>query len=147
MAYFITGGTGFIGRNFIDNLKGREGDIYVLTRAGSRHKFEQLQERFGDDNDRLIPVEGDLHQPMLGLDDATIADLKGKIRHFCHFAAIYDLGASADSQIRTNNEGTRNAIRLAEAVDAGCFQHVSSIAAGGLYKGTFRTRILKKKKS
>jgi NAD(P)-dependent dehydrogenase (short-subunit alcohol dehydrogenase family) len=138
MAYFITGGTGFIGRNFIDKLKVRKGDIYVLTRAGSRHKFEQLQERFGDDNDRLIPVEGDLHQPKLGLDDATIADLTGKIDHFCHFAAIYDLGASADSQIRTNNEGTRNAIRLAEAVDAGCFQHVSSIAAGGLYKGTFR---------
>ena len=47
MNYFITGGTGFIGRNFIDRLKEREGDIYVLTRAASMHKFEDLQERFG----------------------------------------------------------------------------------------------------
>ena len=77
MAYFITGGTGFIGRNFIDKLKEREGDIYVLTRAGSTHKFEELQERLGDQSERLVPVQGDLQQPLLGLDDATVADLKG----------------------------------------------------------------------
>ena len=138
MAYFITGGTGFIGRFFIDKLKEREGDIYVLTRAGSRDKFEALQQRFGADSDRLIPVEGDLRQPLLGLDEATIADLRGQVRHFCHFAAIYDLAASAEEQVKTNIDGTRNAVRLAEALQAGCFQHVSSIAAGGLYHGTFR---------
>jgi len=138
MAYFITGGTGFIGRNFIDKLKDRQGDIYVLTRAGSRAKFEDLQQRMGDASDRLIPVEGDLREPLLGLDEATISDLKGNIRHFCHFAAIYDIGASAESQVTTNIDGTRNAVQLAQALDAGCFEHVSSIAAGGLYKGTFR---------
>jgi NAD(P)-dependent dehydrogenase (short-subunit alcohol dehydrogenase family) len=138
MAYFITGGTGFIGRNFIDKLKTREGDIYVLTRAASRAKFEDLQERMGDQADRLIPVEGDLEQELLGLDEATIADIKGNVKHFCHFAAIYDIGASAEAQTATNIEGTRNAVQLAEALEAGCFEHVSSIAAGGLYEGTFR---------
>jgi len=138
MAYFITGGTGFIGRFFIDKLKDRVGDIYVLTRPGSAHKFEALQERFGENRDRLKPIAGDLTQKLLGLDDATISSLKGKITHFCHFAAVYDLGASAEAQSATNIDGTRNAIELAKAVDAGCFQHVSSIAAGGLYKGTFR---------
>lgn len=110
----------------------------MLTRAGSRAKFEDLQQRMGDASDRLIPVEGDLREPMLGLDEATISDLKGNIGHFCHFAAIYDIGASAESQIATNIDGTRNAVQLAQAVEAGCFEHVSSIAAGGLYKGTFR---------
>lgn len=138
MAYFITGGTGFIGRFFIDKLKQREGDIYVLTREGSTHKFEALQERFGAGSERLIPVTGDLTQAMLGLDTSTISDLKGKIDHFCHFAAIYDIAASAEAQTATNIDGTRNAIILAEALDSKCFQHVSSIAAGGLYKGTFR---------
>jgi short-subunit dehydrogenase len=138
MAYFITGGTGFIGRNFIEKLKDREGDIYVLTRESSQHKFEDLQQRFGEHKDRLIAVTGDLRQPLLGLDEATISDIRGKIEHFCHFAAIYDMGASAEAQTATNIDGTRNAIRLAEALAAGCFQHVSSIAAGGLYKGTFR---------
>ena len=138
MAYFITGGTGFIGRNFIDKLKDREGDIYVLTRAASMHKFEELQERMGEQSDRLIPVQGDLTEKLLGVDEATIGDLKGKIKYFCHFAAIYDIGASAEAQTETNIEGTRNAIQLAEAVEAGCFEHVSSIAAGGLYEGTWR---------
>jgi NAD(P)-dependent dehydrogenase (short-subunit alcohol dehydrogenase family) len=138
MAYFITGGTGFLGRFFIDKLADREGDIYVLTRKGSEDKFEALQQRLGDAAERLIPVQGDLRQPLLGLDEATIADLKGNIRHFCHFAAIYDLKASAESQIATNIEGTRNAVQLAEALEAGCFQHVSSIAAGGMYNGTWR---------
>jgi NAD(P)-dependent dehydrogenase (short-subunit alcohol dehydrogenase family)/thioester reductase-like protein len=86
----------------------------------------------------MVSVTGDLREPLLGLDQATIDDLSGAITHFCHFAAIYDINADADSQIATNTEGTRNAVQLAGALKAGCFQHVSSIAAGGLYRGTFR---------
>ena len=138
MAYFITGGTGFIGRNFIDKLAVREGDIYVLTRAGSMQKFDELRAKLGDQGSRLIPVTGDLREPLLGLDSDTVASLKDNIQHFCHFAAIYDIAASEEAQTATNIDGTRNAINLAEALNAGCFQHVSSIAAGGMYKGVFR---------
>ncbi len=138
MAYFITGGTGFIGRNFIAKLKEREGDIYVLTRKGSEAKFEDLQTRFGDGAERLIPVTGDLAEQNLGLDTAVIEDLRGSIEHFCHFAAIYDIAASLETQQIANIDGTRNAVQLAQTLNAGCFHHVSSIAAGGLYKGTFR---------
>ena len=35
MTYFVTGGTGFIGRFLIDKLARREGNIYVLVRKGS----------------------------------------------------------------------------------------------------------------
>jgi NAD(P)-dependent dehydrogenase (short-subunit alcohol dehydrogenase family) len=138
MTYFITGGTGFIGRNFIERLGARDGQVYVLTREGSMEKFEALRERLGEAGERLVPVTGDLRQPLLGLDPAVIADLKGKVAHFCHFAAIYDIAASEEAQAATNVDGTRNAVRLAEALEAGCFQHVSSIAAGGMYRGTFR---------
>ena len=138
MAYFITGGTGFLGRNFIEKLKDRNGDIYVLTRSGSMHKFEELQLRMGEHSERLIPVQGDLTQPLLGLDADTRAELLGKIDYFCHFAAIYDIGASADAQTATNIEGTRNAVQLARELQAKHFEHVSSIAAGGMYQGTFR---------
>ncbi|MEZ5503394.1 MAG: SDR family oxidoreductase [Halioglobus sp.] len=138
MSYFITGATGFIGRNFIDKLRQREGDIFVLVRAESMHRFEELKARMGDQGDRLIPVTGDLREPLLGVDAATVSRLRGKVRHFCHFAAIYDIAASAEAQRATNIDGTRNAVRLAEAVEAGCFHHVSSIAAGGLYRGVFR---------
>jgi len=138
MSYFITGGTGFIGRHFIDQLNTRDGKIHVLTRPGSMDRFEALRARLGAQADRLVPVEGDLRAPLLGVDESTLAELKGTIRHFCHFAAIYDIAASQEAQAATNIEGTRNAVRLAEALEAGCFEHVSSIAAGGLYRGTFR---------
>jgi NAD(P)-dependent dehydrogenase (short-subunit alcohol dehydrogenase family) len=138
MSYFITGGTGFIGRFFIEKLRERTGNIYVLTRRGSTEKFQQLQERLADFGDRLIPITGDLREPMLGLDEKTIAELRGKIQHFCHFAAIYDISASAEAQTATNIDGTRNAVHLAEALQADCLHHVSSIAAGGLYPGIFR---------
>lgn len=138
MSYFITGGTGFLGRNFIDKLKARDGDIYVLTRASSMHKFEELQETMGEAGSRLIPVKGDLTQPLLGVDEATRADLRSKIKYFCHFAAIYDIAASMEDQLGPNIEGTRNAVHLAEDLEAGSFEHVSSIAAGGMYEGTFR---------
>ncbi|HJV76450.1 MAG TPA: SDR family oxidoreductase, partial [Noviherbaspirillum sp.] len=41
-------------------------------------------------------------------------------------------------QVITNVEGTRNTVRLAGQLGAACFHHVSSIAAAGLYEGTFR---------
>lgn len=138
MSYFITGGTGFLGRFFLEQLEQREGNIYVLTRAGSEHKFEALAQRLDQLGDRLIPVTGDLTQPNLGLDDTKIAELRGKITHFCHFAAIYDISASLESQQAANIDGTRNAVGLAGSLEAGCFHHVSSIAAGGLYHGVFR---------
>ncbi|HBO14036.1 MAG TPA: short chain dehydrogenase, partial [Halieaceae bacterium] len=138
MAYFITGGTGFIGTHLIRRLLRREGTLYILTREGSRARFDALREAAGDQADRLVPVTGDLREPMLGLDKDLVAQLRGRIDHFFHLAAIYDLSADAASQVATNIEGTRNAVQLASALEAGCFEHVSSIAAGGLYRGTFR---------
>ena len=46
--------------------------------------------------------------------------------------------ADAESQRVANVEGTRHMVELAEAVDAGRVHMVSSIAAAGLYKGTWR---------
>ena len=44
MAYFVTGGTGFIGRHLLERLLEREGDIYALVREESADK---LVERWG----------------------------------------------------------------------------------------------------
>ena len=61
--------------------------------------------------------------------------MRGGIDHFFHLAAIYDLTADAEAQEVANVEGTRHAVELAGAVEAGCFHQVSSIAAAGLYRG------------
>lgn len=138
MNYFLTGGTGFIGRFLVDKLLARGGTVHVLVREQSQEKLDQLRERWGADESRVKAVIGDLTSPNLGIDAKTMKSLKGNIDHFFHLAAVYDMGADEKSQQATNIEGTHSAVNAAAAMEAGCFHHVSSIAAAGLFKGTFR---------
>ena len=138
MTYFVTGATGFIGRHLLQHLLARKGNIHCLVRKGSQKKFEALRERCGAAGKRLIPVVGDLTKPMLGLAPAQRAALSGKVTHFFHLAAIYDLAADAESQTAANVDGTRHALELARALKARCFHYASSIAVAGMYSGVFR---------
>lgn len=138
MNYFVTGATGFIGRYLVGNLLERKGTIHVLVRKDSQKKLEAAGRAMGWDMKRIVPVLGDMTAPNCGLSAAQVRAIKGKVKHFFHLAAIYDLEASAQSQQAANIDGTRNALDLAAAVGAGCFHHTSSIAAAGLYPGVFR---------
>lgn len=138
MGYLVTGGTGFIGRFLLEHLLKRDGTVHVLVREGSVDKLDALRSRFGAADDRLVAVVGDLTAPRLGLDDATVERLRGRIDHVFHLAAVYDLEADPARQRVVNVEGTRNAVDAAEALDTGCFHLVSSIAVAGRYPGRFR---------
>jgi NAD(P)-dependent dehydrogenase (short-subunit alcohol dehydrogenase family) len=138
MAYFVTGATGFIGRYLVANLLKRGKPVYVLVRKGSLKKLAAAREHWGATDKDVIAVVGDLGAKNLGVSDADIRKLKGKVTDFFHLAAIYDLAASAESQQVANVEGTRHAVQFAEAIQAGVFHHTSSIAAAGLYEGVFR---------
>jgi len=138
MAYFVTGATGFIGQLLVRKLLQRGKPIYVLVRKGSLAKLAALKEGWGAGDKDVVPVVGDLAKRNLGLTDADLRKLKGKVEHFFHLAAVYDLKASATDQQAANVDGTRHAVQCAQAIAAGCFHHVSSIAAAGLYDGVFR---------
>ncbi|MET0763078.1 MAG: SDR family oxidoreductase [Thermoleophilaceae bacterium] len=138
MSYFVTGATGFIGRNLVELLLEREGTVYVLVREGSKGRLEELRNRWGTDDSRVVGIVGDLSEPRLGISDADLERLKGEVGHLFHLAAIYDMTADAESQRVANVEGTRHMVEFAEAVEAGRVHMVSSIAAAGLYRGTWR---------
>ncbi|HYH33714.1 MAG TPA: SDR family oxidoreductase [Nocardioides sp.] len=136
MSYFVTGATGFIGRFLVGELLDhREGDIYVLVREGSLPRLQRMIERW--DTTRVVPVVGDLAADRLGVDAAWVADHRGSIDHFFHVAAIYDMTADDATNEVMNVAGTRHAVELAEALAAGCFHQVSSVAAAGDHHGPF----------
>lgn len=140
MNYLITGGTGFIGHNLIGELlkQKKKATIYVLVRKESKKKLEALKKEWGTGAKRVIPITGDLTKSMLGVPAKKRRELDGKIDHVFHLAAVYDLMADAESQIRVNVEGTQNVVSLAADINAKRFHHMSSIAAAGMYAGVFR---------
>ncbi|MBL8397430.1 MAG: SDR family oxidoreductase [Candidatus Accumulibacter sp.] len=139
MNYFITGATGFIGKRLVAKLLTRPGAVvYFLTRSSAPDRLQELYEYWQCDEKRAIPISGDLAQEDLGIGQDDLTTLTGRIDHFFHLAAIYDLKAGADEQQRVNVEGTRHTVRLAERLGSRRFHHVSSIAAAGLFEGLFR---------
>jgi NAD(P)-dependent dehydrogenase (short-subunit alcohol dehydrogenase family)/thioester reductase-like protein len=149
MAYFVTGATGFIGSNLIPLLlkrtmrsRGAAGEIHMLVRESSVARMERRIDAWAMFNPaartRLKPVVGDLHEPLLGIDEETISLLRERgIAHFFHLAAIYDMTAGNEVNQLANVEGTAHAIQLADAIGARVFHHVSSVAVAGKYRGVF----------
>lgn len=139
MIYAITGASGFIGKRLVRTLLSRPGAVvYFVMRDPSAERVARLREYWSADETSAIPLRGDLTKPGLGIADDDAAALKGKVDHFFHLAAVYDLNADPELELRTNVAGTREALLFAEAIGAKRFHHMSSIAAAGLYNGVFR---------
>lgn len=139
MKYLVTGGTGFIGRFLVERLLKRRGArVYLLLRRASADKYEDLRQRLGVSEERLIPVWGDITSAGV-LDAQTREQLAGQIDHVFHLAAVYDMSMSDATADRVNNEGTRNLVDLVNELGGGVrLHHMSSVAvAGADFQGVF----------
>jgi NAD(P)-dependent dehydrogenase (short-subunit alcohol dehydrogenase family)/thioester reductase-like protein len=112
------------------------------VRESSKPRLNDLIERWSmtvgsSAGERVQPVVGDLRRPLLGVEKEEVAELRGKITHFFHLAAVYDMTAPAERNNAVNVGGTTHAVELARGVDAKHLHHVSSIAVAGTYRGVF----------
>jgi NAD(P)-dependent dehydrogenase (short-subunit alcohol dehydrogenase family) len=138
MKYFVTGASGFIGKRLVQKLLERRGSVvYFLMLERDLGLVDGLYRRWDVDRKRAIPVIGDVALPALGVSREELATMRGTIAHLFHLAAVYDLQASEEALESANVLGTRHVVAFAEAVQAGCLHHVSSIAAAGTYDGVF----------
>ncbi|MGH3497375.1 MAG: SDR family oxidoreductase [Nocardioidaceae bacterium] len=140
MSSFVTGATGFIGRHLVERLLARDDEpVNLLVRESSLGRLDLLRRRWGvgDQQDRIVPIVGDLGADLLGVDADWVAAHAGEIEHFFHLAALYDMTASDALNERMNVDGTHNALDLAGALGVRTFHHVSSIAVAGDFRGSF----------
>lgn len=137
--YFITGGTGFIGRQVLPRLlsaleaEDTDSTVYVLVRPSSVERLSAISADWPG-RTRITAIEGDLTAEGLGIGEA--AEDLSDIGHVLHLGAIYDMSASAASQQAANVDGTARVIDFARDHDA-MLHHVSSIAVAGDHDGEF----------
>ena len=113
-----------------DAARDREGAVALLAEA--RDLGKRGVARGGGEALSVVQMM-DRMRADLGVDPAWIQEQAGEIDHVFHLAAIYDMTASDATNEQMNVGGTRHALGLAERLRAGCFHHVSSVAAGGTW--------------
>lgn len=136
-AIFLTGATGFLGAYLLgDLLQKTTADIYCLLRASdpqtgkqrlqSHLEFYSLwQENY---NSRLIPVVGDLSQPLFGLAEQQFNELGALIDVIYHNGAMVNYLCPYSTLKASNVLGTEEALRLASITQTKPVHFVSSIA-------------------
>jgi thioester reductase-like protein len=133
----LTGATGFLGAFLISELLEKtQANIYCLVRAANSQEAEQkiyknLQSYFLWNRDclfRLIPVVGDLSQPLMGLSEAAFHKLGKTIDSIYHNGALVNVTDSYSKLRDTNVIGTQEILRFACSGQLKPVHYISSLA-------------------
>lgn len=136
-AVFVTGGTGFLGAFIIRELLNQtQANIHCLVRAKTSEAGKlKLQKNLAqyaiwDDkfSARIIPVLGDLSQPLLGISSEEFDKLGSSIDGIYHSGAMLNYVFPYAAMKPTNVLGTQEVLRLACAVKLKPVHLVSSVA-------------------
>ncbi|HTV23344.1 MAG TPA: NAD-dependent epimerase/dehydratase family protein [Polyangiaceae bacterium] len=116
---FVTGGTGFVGLNLIQELRARHWEVTACHRQSSNL---ELIRRFAP---RLVVADVVDRQQML----SAMPERPDAVFHLA--ASVNFWQPKNDEQTRINVEGTRNLVEAALERKAQRFIHMSSVAAWG----------------
>jgi nucleoside-diphosphate-sugar epimerase len=141
-ALFCTGAGGFIGRYILSHyLEKGDCDLYLLEHGRFRERLETfLDEEISDPGkrQRVKVLSGDISRAGLGLDAAIADEMKQRVTHAIHLAALYNLSAPRDISILINVDGTRHVLDfLGEIPSLQRLAYASTVAVAGKHAGTF----------
>jgi amino acid adenylation domain-containing protein/thioester reductase-like protein len=132
----LTGATGFLGAFLVDELlQSTQANIYCLVRYASleigREKIQQNLAKYGlkaaAQSSRVIPLLGDLSQPLLGLSELQFHKLAGQIDLIYHNGAFVNLIYPYAALRDVNVLGTQEILRLASQVKVKPVHYVSTL--------------------
>ena len=112
-AYFITGGAGFIGSNFVDRLLKRNVEVTIydnISRAGAPLNLKWLKETHGEKSFQLI--HGDVRDSDLIIKKASKADV---IVHLAAQVAVTTSVVNPRDDFEINAQGTFNVLEAARS--------------------------------
>lgn len=134
---FLTGATGFLGAFLIKEiLHQTDADIYCLVRgadsADAQRKLRNTLEQYGvwDEKlcERVIPILGDLSQPLLGISQEGFEMLAANMDAIYHSAAVLNYVYPYSAMKTPNVLGTQEVIRLASLIQLKPLHYISSVA-------------------
>jgi thioester reductase-like protein len=132
---FLTGATGFLGAFLLDELlSGTKARVHCLVRprgdADGMEAIEANLRRYGlwrpELAERIVPVPGDLGEPLFGMDDEDFDALAREVEVVIHTGAVVNLLYPYSALKAANVGGTREVLRLACRHGAKPVHHVST---------------------
>ncbi|TKI05599.1 non-ribosomal peptide synthetase [Martelella alba] len=137
----LTGATGFLGAFFLRDLLANAHikKIVCLVRApdegSARQRITKNSAQYGlshaGDEQRIIPLVGDLSMPYFGLNHPLYLHLAGQCDVIFHLAAHVNYSQPYQPHRATNVEGTLNILRFASCIINKPLHYLSTITAFG----------------
>jgi nucleoside-diphosphate-sugar epimerase len=127
LTIFLTGSTGFLGGKLLNNLlETTNHSLFVLVR--DMEKAEKLVAGLsGNAANRIKLLRGNITEPLCGLSNDAIQDLKGNVDLFYHIAALVKFDEELREEIfAVNYNGTKNALELAKIFEVKQFLYIST---------------------
>lgn len=134
---FITGGTGFLGKELLKLYLAEPIDIFLLTQEKFLPGIEAfLKERQPVASVRLL--SGDITRADLGLGHGDLEEVREKTMIALHLAAAYHLALDRKTGKLVNVEGTRRVVDLLSSCrHLDRFGYLSTTAISGTHAGLF----------
>ncbi len=128
MNLFITGASGFIGKQVLSQLAPKCNKIFLLSRTKSLLKTKEFFKEF----DNITFIEGDITQDEVVKNIEDLKLLQNNVNTVLNIAGHYDIEVSELDSYKTNIIGLQNIINLSlQFSKLTIFHHISSYVAAG----------------